>query len=470
MPLRNLNVIFLAAVFSVLCSETAERNRYVAVLAEAMSVIESEYVEEVDSRNLFEGAMNGMVNSLGDPYSRFIPPPALTQFQEDLDQEFGGIGILVEVDQKTEQLTIMSPLVGTPAYKAGLRSGDIITSIDGHATKGLTLSDAVDIMRGPPGKAVALEIQRHGTENPIHYDILRAIIPTESVLGDTRNPDGSWNFYLAENERIGYIRITTFGDRTVEELTAAVAYENHPVDALILDLRGNAGGYLSAAIDTCDLFLNKGRIVSTRGRNGVERTKYDASAGVLFDENKPMAILADTYSASASEIVAACLQDHKRAVVVGVRTWGKGTVQNIIEMERGASALKLTTASYWRPSGVNIHRIHKGKEDTEEGDWGVRPNPGFEVPLTPEEFEKVIRRRRAKDINQYGIAAGQQPPVADEEPGGEKQADEEPANKDQPDDEQPANDDELFDDPQLRRAIDYLEEQVQARRASARKA
>ncbi len=394
MPLRNILIIAFSAIASLICYDTAQRNRFAATITEAMSIIEDEFIEDIEARRLFESAMDGMVQDL-DQYSGFISRDDFSQFQESLDQNFGGIGIIVEVDSKSNRLTVMSPLVNTPAFRAGIRAGDVILEIDGVSTEGMSLRDAVGFMRGPPGSTVKVQIQ-HRDGQTEDLSVGRAIIPVTSVKGDRQRPDGKWIFHLESEPDIGYIRISSFGEKTVSELRDALEFDNGPVKALVIDLRNNAGGLLTAAVDTCDMLIDSGKIVTTRGRGGKERRREVATAsGTIVDRDIPVVVLVNHYSASASEIVAACLQDHGRAVVVGERTWGKGTVQNIIELEGGKSALKLTTATYWRPSGQNIH---KSKKATDEDAWGVRPDNGFEVILTDDEALDVAKERQRRDV------------------------------------------------------------------------
>jgi carboxyl-terminal processing protease len=216
----------------------------------------------------------------------------------------------------------------------------------------------------------------------------------DSVIGDHRKADDTWNFFLDESKKIGYIRITTFSRHTTDEIRSALQQLTASgVKGLILDLRWNPGGLLTSAIEISDFFIADGRIVSTAGRNAPERT-WDAKKEGTF-EGFPIAVLVNHSSASASEILSACLQDHKKAVVIGERTWGKGSVQNIIELDDGKSAMKLTTAGYKRPSGQNIHR-EEGAKETDE--WGVKPNPGFELKLTDAEVEEYFAERRARDV------------------------------------------------------------------------
>ncbi len=455
MPLRNLTVIFVTAVFSLVCYQKAEHNRYASSIAEAMRLVEEFYVEEVDSRELFENAMTGMVTGL-DQYSTYIGPEPFKQMEEDLDQEFGGIGIEISKKDNDSPLMVLSPLVNTPAFRAGIRAGDTIWSISGVPTVGMSRPDSVKRMRGRPGQKVELTVKHAGDEKPVPMTIKREIILVQSLKGDVRRADGSWDFHLAANPRIGYLRLRTFGKHTVDELTAVLTdtTTSPPFEAIILDLRNNSGGLLSAAVETCDAFVSKGRIVSTRGRDGHIRAKYDAKLNTTIVGPKvPMVVLVNGFSASASEIVAACLQDHGRAVVVGARTWGKGTVQNILKLEGGRSALKLTTASYWRPSGENIHRRREVGEDEP---WGVKPNRGFTVTLTDEQTRQVVWDREMRDLFSGLVEAN--PEILN-------------TLRERfylPDAPELTND--PYEDPQMRRAIEYIEEILRKLDAEARTA
>lgn len=368
--------------------------------------VDRNYVKEVPRRELVEAAMRGMMTRL-DPYSSYISQDDLSQFNSVVDQEFGGVGIQVTIDPKSRELIVMTPLPGTPAYEAGIRPGDKILSIDGKQTsafeEGAEMDTAVKMMRGAPGEKVTLVIQHAGSESPETFEVTRAVIKTPTVLGDRYNSDGSWNFMLEGDKHIGYIRLTHFSRNSADELEQALnQLEKQGMKGLVLDLRYNPGGLLQAATAIADLFVETGVIVSTKGRNTEEQVVKAKRAGTFSDF--PMVVLVNHFSASASEIVSACLQDHKRAIVVGERTWGKGSVQNVIELEGGASALKLTTASYHRPSGKNIHRFPDAKETDE---WGVSPDDGFEVKWNFQDAEQYRDYRSDRDV------LGKDPPQTD---------------------------------------------------------
>ena len=432
MPPRNLAVILFTVVLSLWCYRKADHGGYAAALADAMKKVRMYYVEEIDSRQLFENAMTGMVEDSLDQYSSYIAPDSFRKMEEDLDQEFGGVGIEIE-KKEASPLLVLSPLVGSPAYREGLRAGDTIYAIDGESTLEMSRDDCVDRMRGKPGSPVVLKVLSSGEQDPIDVSIVREMIVVQSVLGDTRDTDGSWDFHLVRDPRIGYLRIGTFGKHTVEELHDVIDNPaNRDFEALLVDLRHNAGGLLNTAVSTCDLFVGDGRIVSTRGRDGSIGREYDATAEVAVPKEMPIVVLVNGFSASASEIVAACLQDYRRAVIVGERTYGKGTVQNVLEMEGGRSALRLTTATYWRPSGVNIHRLNDAEEDD---DWGVRPDQDFEVIVAEDEANQVFDDRRNRDIHRDGVATE-----------GEE------------DDTEPRL---PVEDRQLKRALEYLQHQLE---------
>ncbi len=239
---------------------------------------------------------------------------------------------------------MLSPIYGTPAYRAGVQAGDLIVEIDGKSTDGLQIEDAIRLMKGPDGTKVSITIVHSGQTKREKFTLDRERVRVETVLGDRRKHDDHWDFMYDEKNSIGYIRISAFSLDTAKELRAAMQeLRTHKLRGLVLDLRFNPGGLLRSAIEVSKLYVAKGRIVSTKGRSSPERI-WDADGGEVYD-GFPMVVLVNRYSASASEIVSACLQDHQRAVIMGERSWGKGSVQNIIELEHGKSALKLTTAA-----------------------------------------------------------------------------------------------------------------------------
>ena len=401
MPRRNLFILLAVALVSIACyrkADSAHRSRYGRMFdtfVEILEEVETNYYEPLDERKLFEGALAGLVDGL-DPYSAYLPPVEATRSRQHLEQAFGGIGIEVTFDTD-RTLTIASPLVGTPAYEAGLLAGDKIVKINDEPTEGFTFDDALQRLRGPIGQAVTLDVLHPGEKQTVRVRIVRAQIKVDAVLGDRREPDGRWNFMLPGDEKIGYVRVVSFGRRQVEELAAALEQLRAAgARGLILDLRNNGGGLLEGAIDTCNFFLRgdqrDGIIVTVQGRDRMLSQHHVRGDAPYVDW--PLAVLVNQHSASASEIVAACLQDHGRAVVVGQRTFGKGTVQEIKMLERGQSELRLTIARYLRPSFANIHR---SAEATENDEWGVRPDPGLEVKLSDEEFGRVFRARRERD-------------------------------------------------------------------------
>jgi carboxyl-terminal processing protease len=367
------------------------------VFVDTFEEIDRNYVTQVDKRELVEAAMRGMLLKL-DPYSSYIDKQELRSFNEHVEQEFGGIGIQVTIDPRTRQLMVMTPLPGTPAYKAGVLAGDRILEIDDKPTadfqEGREMDSAITLMRGKPGVIVKIKLQHEGSEATETVEITRATIKTPTVYGDHYDAKGDWSFFLDEKEKIGYIRLTSFGRNSAEELhDALLKLQKDGMRALVLDMRFNPGGLLTAATAIADFFISNGVIVSTKGRNTEEQFVKAKKAGTF--SGFPMAVLVNRYSASASEIVSACLQDYKRAIIVGERTWGKGSVQNVVPLEGGKSALKLTTASYHRPSGKNIHRFPKA---TEKDEWGVMPDTGYELKMTFEEMRDLDTARREREV------------------------------------------------------------------------
>jgi len=361
------------------------------IFADTLDQVERNYVKDISRRELMEAAIHGVLNKL-DPYSNYISRDDISRFKSSVENQFGGIGI--QIGMEDGQLKIISPLIGTPAYRAGLESGDAILEIEGRSTEGIQIDEAVKQLKGEAGTKVSITIQHPGTRSKETVSLTRELVHVETVLGDRRKTDDSWDFMLDHDHHIGYIRLTAFSRDTAQDLKKAlVDLEKEGLKGLIIDLRFNPGGLLNSAIEVSDLFVADGRIVSTKGRNTPERI-WDAQKDGTF-EGFPMAILVNHFSASASEILSACLQDNHRAKIIGERTWGKGSVQNVIELEGGKSALKLTTASYHRPNGKNIHRFPDAKETDE---WGVMPDDGYAVKLSDNQTQRLIRYRRDRDI------------------------------------------------------------------------
>ena len=330
--------------------------------------IRSEYVEEVDAKELIEAAINGMLTSL-DPHSGYLPPVDAEKMREQTRGEFGGLGI--EVTQEEGFVKVVSPIDGTPADEAGMEAGDFITHVDGESVLGLTLNEAVERMRGPVGSEIIITVVREGEDEPFDVTIIRDFIKLTAARVRT------------EGKSV-VIRVTTFNDNTFDnirdgldkELENAGGLEN--INGVIIDLRNNPGGLLSQAIRVSDAFLDKGEIVSTRGRDPEEGDRYNATPGDLID-GKPIVVLINGGSASASEIVAAALKDHRRGIVVGTKSFGKGSVQTVMPL-RKQSAMRLTTARYYSPSGRSIQNlgvtpdiiVEQPRRQTEEEDEGFK--------------------------------------------------------------------------------------------------
>jgi carboxyl-terminal processing protease len=401
MPQRNLLVIFLVVTFSYACYVRTDQNPYARYTSASYRLIDDWALDDVPAEELFAGAVGGMVNVLrrrGDEHSRYITKQNANAFAAEMRQQFGGIGIHIRLAGDPAQLIVVGPPEpGTPAFHADIRPGDTITAIDGKPTAGWDMLKILRHMRGEVGDPVELTLVHPEENQPVTISLVREIITLDSILGDLRNADGDWQFWLTENSRIAYIRIIHFGDKTVGELSKALdELSAEGIDAVVLDLRDNAGGALQAAVATCDMFLERNQeIVETRGRDRQVLDRY-VSSGQGKYQDLPIAVLINQNSASASEIVAACLQDNHRATIIGQRSYGKGTVQRVLEVgSRGSSLLKLTSASYWRPDGQNIHRMPGEGEDQA---WGVYPDEGYEVPLDEQEYRAFRRYRSKRDF------------------------------------------------------------------------
>jgi C-terminal peptidase prc len=390
-----------------------------------------------------------------DPHSTYFDKDTVERFKQDTQGEFTGIG--AQVGKEGEFLKIISPIKNSPAYKKGLQAGDLITSItreednEGNkidppeviSTKGMKIEDAVKKILGKPGTKVKLGIERDG--KPMEVEIERGRVEVESVIGVRRKQDDSWDFYIDPTYQIAYIHLNQFARNTYRDLFNAMKeLDKKGIKGLVLDLRGNPGGLLDSAVKISEMFMGDGLIVNIKPRVGEQEPYFsqakDPQSTNLMERgflNFPMAILVNGHSASASEIVSACLQDHRRAVVVGERSYGKGSVQNIHSFDGGE--MKLTIATYWRPSGKNIHRAGTGGKDEDE--WGVLPSKGFEVKQSPRERGELEDAMKEREI------------IARKDKAPEKETKTE------------------FKDRPLEKALEYLREQIKiASRVQAKKA
>ncbi|MBO9507348.1 S41 family peptidase [Thalassospira sp. A3_1] len=350
---------------------SAETYRLLNLFGDVFEQVKSKYVEEVDDKQLIEAAINGMLTSL-DPHSSYLNMDNFEEMQVDTRGEFGGLGI--EVTMEEGFVKVISPIYDTPAEKAGLQPGDYITHIDGTPIRGLGLNEAVEMMRGKVNTDIRLTIMRKGEAAPFDVTLTRAVIKIQSVRSEAKDD-------------VGYIRITKFNEQTYSGLQRAITDMRDQIGpemkGLVIDLRNNPGGLLDQAISVSDAFLDKGEIVSTRPRDTENTERYNARPGDLAD-GLPMIVLVNDGSASASEIVAGALQDHRRAVIMGTRSFGKGSVQTILPMP-GNVALRLTTARYYTPSGKSIQEV------------GIVPD--IIVPQARVESIEAAQRRSEADLN-----------------------------------------------------------------------
>ena len=333
-------VVSATVVYGALAKNSNETYEGLKLFSDVIAEIENNYVEPVKTKDLIEKAIQGMVSSL-DPHSAFLPPEAFDDLQSETKGEFGGLGIVITL--RDNQLTVISPIEGTPAYKAGILAQDIIVKIDGESTKEMMLWEAVKKLRGEPGSTVELSIYRQGATDVMDLKLVRAVIPMDSVRALTLKPG------------YGYLWVTNFRENTVDEVEKALKKlesESSPLKGLVLDLRDNPGGLLDQAVKVSDVFLEHGAIVSIRGRDEKQIEAYTAQADHRSG-NYPIVILINGGTASASEIVAGALQDNKRALVIGTTSFGKGSVQTVRPLRDGY-ALKYTIARYYTPSGKSI--------------------------------------------------------------------------------------------------------------------
>tara|TARA_Y100000389_G_scaffold149769_1_gene149220 strand:- start:1831 stop:2967 length:1137 start_codon:yes stop_codon:yes gene_type:complete len=341
---KNLIIIFLFFIFSTQLINSAENDVYkkIDLFGEVLEKINKEYVEEINQSESMDSAINGLLQSL-DPYSAYMSPESFDEMQTETSGEFGGLGI--EVGMESGVVKVISPIDDTPASKAGIKAGDYIVKIDDVQVQGKSLGEAVDLMRGPVGSGIELTIRRRGVKKALSFNIVREIIQIKSVKADLLN------------KNIGYIRLTSFNENSGKQIKKEIENfeQNRNVKSYILDLRNNPGGLLSQAIKISDFFLDNGEIVSTKSRKVSENRKWFAKQGDLI-KGKTLLILINYGSASASEIVAGALKDHKRAILLGENSYGKGSVQSIIPLQN-KGAIRLTVAKYYLPSGKSISEV-----------------------------------------------------------------------------------------------------------------
>jgi carboxyl-terminal processing protease len=418
--------IFGPGVYRGLSDNSENAYQGLKIFSDVIDIVEKTYVDDVESKELIENAIQGMVSSL-DPHSSLLTPDAFKELQIDTQGEFTGIGI--HVTMRNNLVTVISPIEGTPAYRAGIKAGDKIVKVDGVTTD--NLRDAVKRMRGPKGTDVKVTIIREGEPKPIDFELVRDVIPIHSVKATTISPG------------YGYVWVTHFRENTYADLVKALEKlesQEKPLKGLVLDLRDNPGGVLQQAIDISDLFLEKGIIMTSKGRQKRHNRTYSAHKNDAKPRHYPITVLINGGSASASEIVAGALQDQKRALIIGTTSFGKGSVQ-AIENLRDGYALKLTIARYYTPSGRSIQAK------------GVEPDIIVPHKILTDEKEDPNRLFKEKDLVNH----------LDAEPDGKKKTrkkdEKSKSQEDQPDRPlrlSPLNAEQLMTDSQVRRALDIL--------------
>ena len=359
---KQLKFLILLSLISFQGVSSSENNIYnkIDLFGEVLEKINKEYVDEINQSESMDSAINGLLQSL-DPYSAYMSPEIFNEMQTETSGEFGGLGI--EVSMESGVVKVISPIDDTPASRAGIKAGDYIVKINDIQVQGKSLSEAVDLMRGPVGSGIELTIRRRGEKKALTFNIVREVIQIKSVKAD-----------LLEKS-IGYIRLTSFNENSGKQIKKEINKfeENKNVKAYILDLRNNPGGLLSQAIKISDFFLNDGEIVSTKSRKSSENRKWFAKKGDLTN-GKTIVVLINYGSASASEIVAGALKDHKRAILLGENSYGKGSVQSIIPLKNDG-AIRLTVAKYYLPSGKSISEVGVSPDievDEETDDFRIK--------------------------------------------------------------------------------------------------
>ena len=401
MPRRNVHILIIVIIFSLLCSQQSSQDPYGRYLEQTINLVHHQGLDKFEKQELLEGAMTGIANML-DTNSSYLKPINKDELKNLLKQRFTGIGIRLEMrGLKKDQLRVAAPPIqNSPAQKAGLKRGDHILAIDGTSIKGKTIAESMELLKGKAETPVQLTISRPGTKDNLTVDLIRNHIPLQYVLGIRSDDHGNQIYLLKNHPEIAYINIQKFGDKTFSEIAQVIKdVEKQGAKRLIIDLRNNTGGSLPAAVNICDLFLPANKlVVGTYVRGDRLEKEYSTQNPEIC--TLPLAILINDKSASASEIMAGCLQDYKRAIIVGQRSYGKGSVQNVFSIEGGRSDFKLTTAIYKRPSGVNIHCMEKTirgqakdfKPDEKKA-WGVKPNSEGLIALDPESNYELTTAR-----------------------------------------------------------------------------
>jgi carboxyl-terminal processing protease len=344
------------------------------------------YVEPVDEDKLRAGAINGMLSQL-DPYTVYVPPSDEERFDRLLEGSYKGVGIQLDQDKDTKEIQVITPIEDSPAQQAGVLAGDILLAVNGESVRGITLEEVMNKIKGPLGSEVRLKV-RHDSGEEVELSMTRQEIVVPTVKGYARRPDNTWDYFVHNDPKIAYVRVTQFTPDTAAKVRGVLEQcLRDGMKGLVMDLRFNPGGRLDQAKEVVDLFLDEGTIVVTRGRNRPEEVAKATKEGTL--PNFPMAVLVNEHSASASEIVAGSLMDNRRAQVVGTRTYGKGSVQEVTHLERGGE-LKMTVAYYYLPSGRLVHQ-KKGATD-----WGVNPN--IVVPMDEDAQKWLAQSMEQSDL------------------------------------------------------------------------
>ena len=349
--MKKKKIITMLIIFNILISgnflyakNSNELYEKIDLFSEVLETIKKDYVEEVDQAEVMDSAINGVLQSL-DPYSAYMSPKSFDSMRTDTKGEFGGLGI--EIGMESGVVKVIAPIDDTPAANAGIKSGDYIVKINGEQVQGKSLTEAVDLMRGPVGSEINLTVRRKNVKKAIDFKIKRAVIEVKSVVAKI----------IGERKKVGYLRLKSFNENSYEQLSKNINEfeKRNKLNGYILDLRNNPGGLLSQAISITDLFLDDGEIVSTKGRKITETRRFFSTKGDNIN-GKPLIVIINNGSASASEIVSGALKDHKRAIILGERTYGKGSVQSIIPLKNGGG-IRLTISKYYLPSGKSISDV-----------------------------------------------------------------------------------------------------------------